>query len=134
VVGGLEGGQPENLNETIGLLYDYNGKVVNWLLLDSAGGEGGGDQILFRVVDVVCEPELYVVVEWTHYTGCGVDPPDTDPYTGYINVYDSCVLAYYTVDYLLSGATGRATYWYPRDSYCMGKWIVDSICGQPECS
>lgn len=134
VTGGLEGGQPENLDETIGSLIDHNGKAVNWLLIDSASPGGGGDQILFRVVDVVCYPELYVTAEWTHYTGgCDSDPPGADPYTGYVDIYDSCVLAYYTVDFLLSGATGRATYWYTRDD-CVGKWIVDSICGQPECS
>lgn len=36
--GGLEGGQPEDLTDAIEILYDHNGKVVNWLLLDSRGG------------------------------------------------------------------------------------------------
>lgn len=37
--GGSEGGQPENLSESIEILYDDNGKVINWLLIDS-NGEG----------------------------------------------------------------------------------------------
>ena len=47
VTGGLEGGQPEGLSDTIGILYDHNGKVVNWLLIDSNGG--GGATIQFTV-------------------------------------------------------------------------------------
>ena len=41
VTGGLEGGQPENLTEEIGILYDHNGKVVNWMLIDSSGAKNG---------------------------------------------------------------------------------------------
>lgn len=41
VTGGLDGGQPESLSDEIGILYDHNGKVVNWLLIDSKGGGGG---------------------------------------------------------------------------------------------
>jgi len=140
VSGGLDGGQPGSLSDSIQVLYDHNGKVVNWLLIDSAvgSGGGGGDQILFHVVDVHCYPELSVTAEWTHSSGgCNSDPPGADPYTGHVEIFDSCIFAYYTKDYLINGndgygATGRATYWYPRGD-CEGKWIVDSICGQPEC-
>jgi len=38
--GGLEGGQPKELTDTIEILYDHNGKVVNWLLIDSAPSAG----------------------------------------------------------------------------------------------
>lgn len=41
VSGGLDGGQPANLTETIGILYDHNGKAVNWLLIDGGSGELG---------------------------------------------------------------------------------------------
>lgn len=41
VTGGLDGGQPEDLDDEIGILYDHNEKVVNWLLID--GGDGGGE-------------------------------------------------------------------------------------------
>ena len=41
VSGGLDGGQPAELTDEIGILYDHNGKVVNWLLIDSNGSEGG---------------------------------------------------------------------------------------------
>jgi hypothetical protein len=135
VTGGLEGGQPEALSDAIEILYDHNGKVVNWLLIDG-GSSGGGDSIRFTIVDCICSDGVfeYVTVEWTHYTGgCG-EPPGVDPYTGLINVYDTCVLEYYTYDFLTSGtATGRATYFYPRDDCENGLWLVDSICGQPEC-
>jgi hypothetical protein len=40
VTGGQEGGQPENLSDAIEILYDHNGKVVNWLLIDAVGGDG----------------------------------------------------------------------------------------------
>lgn len=36
-VGGLDGGQPENLDGEIEILYDDNDKVINWLLIDSNG-------------------------------------------------------------------------------------------------
>lgn len=68
VSGGLDGGQPETLSDEIGILYDNNGKVINWLLIDSKGGDtlavftfdspthGGGtfgvsDQTLFTFDD-----------------------------------------------------------------------------------
>ena len=44
-VGGLDGGQPENLAGEIEILYDDNGKVINWLLIDSKGSEGGTRKI-----------------------------------------------------------------------------------------
>lgn len=37
VTGGLTGGQPDQLTDPIEILYDHNGKVVNWLLLDGGG-------------------------------------------------------------------------------------------------
>lgn len=46
VTGGLDGGQPENLTDEIGILYDHNGKVVNWLLIDSKAGD---DHFLFTL-------------------------------------------------------------------------------------
>jgi hypothetical protein len=32
----LDGGQPEDLDATIEILYDHNDKVINWLLIDSS--------------------------------------------------------------------------------------------------
>ena len=37
-VGGLDGGQPEDLDDEIAILRDHNGKAVNWLLVDSGSG------------------------------------------------------------------------------------------------
>lgn len=139
VVGGVQGGQPANLSEMISILYDHNGKVINWLLIDSSGGTGDSSRIRFRIVEVICYGEMldHVVAEWTHYSGGCDNPPDADEY-GYVAIYDSCVMEYYTVDFLMNGsdgngATGSATYFYDRDN-CEGKWIVDSICGSPECN
>lgn len=33
------GGHPDDLNEEIAILYDHNNKVINWLLIDTGGGE-----------------------------------------------------------------------------------------------
>ena len=44
--GGLDGGQPADLNDAIEIMYDHNGKVVNWLLIDAVGG---GDNRLRHV-------------------------------------------------------------------------------------
>ena len=52
VVGGPDGGQPELLSEEIEILSDHNGKVVNWLLIDSKG-LSGGERIKFRVTTAV---------------------------------------------------------------------------------
>jgi hypothetical protein len=41
--GGLEGGQPEALSDAIEILYDHNGKVVNWLLVDGGASVVGGN-------------------------------------------------------------------------------------------
>lgn len=39
VTDGLDNGQPEDLDDEVGILYDHNGKAVNWLLIDSKGIE-----------------------------------------------------------------------------------------------
>lgn len=48
--GGLEGGQPEELSDEIGILSDHNGKVVNWLLIDSKR-DPGCERIKFRITE-----------------------------------------------------------------------------------
>lgn len=48
VTGGLDGGQPANLSETIGILYDHRGKVVNWILVDSSGD--GSASIQYQII------------------------------------------------------------------------------------
>ena len=50
VSGGLSGGQPANLSETIGILYDHNGNVVNWLLVDA--GEGNKGIIEYKITSL----------------------------------------------------------------------------------
>jgi len=45
--GAIEGGQPDALSDEISILYDHNGKVVNWLLIDS----NGNDHYLFTMLE-----------------------------------------------------------------------------------
>ena len=47
--GGLEGGQPESLSDAIEILYDHNGKAVNWILMDF--GKDGGRNLMGKVTD-----------------------------------------------------------------------------------
>lgn len=110
---------------------DYKGLIGRF-----AGTATGSQRIRFTIADVHCpdayDPELWIAVDWTWYTGgCGATPPGVE-YDGTIKVYDSCILDYYTAGDLI-GKEGSATYFYPRGSYCEPRWIVDAICGQPEC-
>jgi hypothetical protein len=88
------------------------------------------------------EGVFFVLAEWTEYTGgCDTDPPGVDPYTGYLKIYDTCVLEAYYTAYDLAGKEGYATYLYPRtdagseDAYapCKAKWKALSLCGEPGC-
>ena len=113
------------------------------------GGTGGTEfhRIWFVVQEVSCEvlneygdieSELFARVRWTYYTGgCRATPPGVSSYDGLIDVYDRCVMSYFTAVGLL-GLSGSATYFYPRldSSYgpCVPRWIVDSICGTPQCA
>ena len=102
------------------------------------GGEGSGSQrIWFTIISVECvsATEMILTVEPTYYTGgCTAAIPGEDSY-GYVIVEDVCsILLYYTQTYLESGVTGSATYMYPRSGYCTPLWLLDSICGTPECA
>ncbi len=105
----------------------------------SGGGGGGTHEIWFTIESVICNDDgsktLYVTATW--YTGgCTKAIPGEDEY-GQIEVNDPCsILSFYTADWLASGGiTGRATYMYPRgDEYCEPQWLVDQICGSPECA
>ena len=105
----------------------------------AGGGSGGAHTIWFTIESVVCNEDnsktLYVTANW--YTGgCTKAIPGEDEY-GQIEVNDPCsILDFYTADWLASGTvTGRATYMYPRGAeYCEPQWLVDQICGQPECA
>jgi hypothetical protein len=110
---------------------------------------GGSHHIMFSIVDVFCPDDIdneegvfFVLAEWTEYTGgCDTDPPGVDPYTGYLKIYDTCVLEAYYTAYDLAGKEGYATYLYPRtdagseDAYapCKAKWKALSLCGEPGC-
>lgn len=102
-------------------------------------GSGGGHSIWFEIESVICNADdsKTLFVTPTYYTGgCTRTIPGEDEY-GQIQVEDPCsILAFYTQDFLESGGVkGRATYMYPRGAeYCEPVWLVDQICGQPECA
>jgi hypothetical protein len=101
-------------------------------------GSGGGHTIWFTIDSVLCPGVDYVdektlVVTATWYTaGCSKTPPGAND-DGTYNVYDICnYLSYYTATELV-GKTGRATYYYPLTGYCEPRWIVEDLCGEPQC-
>jgi hypothetical protein len=100
------------------------------------GGTGGTHEIWFTIISVECvsATEMILTVNPTWYTGgCDAAIPDADSY-GYVTVEDVCeTLLFYTAVWLV-GKTGRATYMYPRTGTCTPKWLVDYICGTPECA
>lgn len=99
-------------------------------------GGGGSHRIWFTIISVECvsATAMVLTVEATYYTGgCTAAIPGEDSY-GQIIVEDICgILNYYTADWLV-GKTGSATYMYPRSDYCEAVWLVDEICGTPECA
>jgi hypothetical protein len=102
------------------------------------GGGGGGETIWFTITDVLCPDTDYVsettlVATATWYTGgCTKVPPGAE-YGGEYYVYDLCsYLSYYTATELI-GKTGRAGYYYPLTGSCVPKWIVEDLCGEPQC-
>ena len=99
---------------------------------------GGGETIWFTITDVLCPETDYVsettlVATATWYTGgCSKVPPGAE-YGGEYYVYDLCnYLSYYTATELI-GKTGRAGYYYPLTGSCVPKWIVEDLCGEPQC-
>jgi len=103
------------------------------------GGAGGGShRIWFEITSVICNEDLTKTlnVTATHYTGgCTKAIPGEDEY-GNIVIEDICgILNYYTQEWLESGGIkGSATYMYPREEDCEPLWLVDNVCGQPECA
>jgi hypothetical protein len=93
--------------------------------------------IWFEIAEVICHDDdsMSLLVNPTWYTGgCTAKIPGEDSY-GQITVEDPCsILQLYTAEFLESGVMGRATYMYPRSSYCEPEWLLDTICGQPSCS
>jgi len=102
------------------------------------GGGGGSQRIWFEISSVICNEDLTKTlnVTATHYTGgCTKAIPGEDEY-GNIVIEDICgILNYYTQEWLESGGIkGSATYMYPREEDCEPLWLVDNVCGQPECA
>lgn len=102
------------------------------------GSSGGGHTIWFTIDSVLCPDTDYVaestlVVTATWYTaGCTKVPPGANE-DGTYNVYDICnYFSYYTAQELV-GKTGRAGYYYPLTGSCVPRWIVEDLCGEPQC-
>lgn len=111
---------------------------------------GSGERDCWAIVDeVVCDPygdplEMYVwaIVKWFTGDDCKAKIPGADPYTGMIKIEQVCDIftAYYTAEQLV-GKLVRATYMFPQPEPnadpidpCEAKWLVDTVCGAPECS
>lgn len=89
VSGGLDGGQPAELSDDIEILYDNNGKAINWLLIDSKGGLGSIEGPIETAADgvytmtvVAASPEssniVGEIVEVVDLSGCIFDEADED--------------------------------------------------------
>lgn len=87
--GGLEGGQPENLSDAIEILYDHNGVVINWLLIDNASIGGGiegpivtaaGGNYTMEVSAATPNASRWLgeTVDVVDLSGCIFDEPDAD--------------------------------------------------------
>ena len=113
----------------------YNKDSKRWEVLQ--GSSTGSLRIWFEIISVECvsPTEMILTVLPTYYTGgCTAPIPGEDSY-GYVIVEDICgTLLYYTQAYLEAGVTGAATYMYPRTGYCTPLWLLDSICGMPDCA
>ena len=111
----------------------YNKDSKRWEVLPIGSGS---QRIWFTIVSVECvsETEVILTVLPTHYTGgCTAAIPGEDHY-GLVIVEDVCsILLFYTAAWLV-GQTGSATYMYPRSGTCVPLWLVDTICGTPECA
>lgn len=106
------------------------------------GTSGGTHEVWAVIDDVTCDPETdtvaFVLATPIWYTN-SCDPnqiPDIDSY-GMIMVEAVCsdlFTEFYTSEQLL-GKTLRATYMKPlTPGYCTPAWLLDGICGQPECA
>lgn len=120
------------------VLLQANESGVGVVTMVGGGGAESG-HIWFEIESVVCNDDnsktLFATPTW-YSGGCDNDIPGLDEY-GQVAIEDPCsILEYYTAEWLESGGVvGRATYMYPRDaSYCEPAWLVDQICGQPECA
>jgi len=141
VTGGLAGGQPDSLSDAIGILYDHNEKVVNWLLIDSSsstalgtltgkatavGTQSGGDHDGLEYADLLVfessDPALIGTTErvWDR-KGCILE----------IDVTDYTVWAHET--WAASMDTAKACdelvkYWAADDRCCTASTAVYRAC------
>mgnify|MGYP003648107467 CR=1 FL=1 len=111
----------------------YNKDSKRWEVLQVAAV--GSPRIFFEVVGYECisdtEVELTVTPIW--YTGgCTATIPGFDSYDEG-TVIDPCGKALFFAAADLIGKNGFATYMYPRTGYCTPRWLLDDLCGQPEC-
>lgn len=117
--GGANGGQPEGLSDTIEILYDHNGKVVNWLLIDSGGGDGSIEGPIYSAA-----PGLYTMLV------IATTPSSSRLIGQVVQIFDlsACILDEEYAD--LVGVWVWAT-WKVVDSSSDGGWVVFNRCCIP---
>ena len=102
------------------------------------GTGGGGHTIWFTIDSVLCPETDYVdettlVVIATYYNQSCTGTPPWSNYEVTYNVYDLfSYFSYYTAQELV-GKTGRAGYYYPLTGSCEPRWVVEDLCGEPQC-
>ena len=107
------------------------------------GGGGSSSRIWFTIESVYCADSyddwhLIVTADWSS-SGCTATPPGANE-DGTYNIYDVCSIRLFYVPEWLDGTVdgvpkkGSATYMYPLTGYCEPKWMLDTICGTPECA
>lgn len=121
------------------ILYAPDGTGEKECVVRFAGsGGGGGHEIWFSIDSVYCEDSYdswHLIVTPTYYSrGCAAAIPGADEYTGQVDIYDICNTHGFYTDEWLVGKVGRATYMYPRTGECLPLWLLDTICGTPECA
>lgn len=142
VTGGLDGGQPENLTETIGILYDHNGKAVNWLLIDSKP-DVGCERIKFSITAAVDGDSSDPCIDGSNedFTGtvkltvtiigriCSSNTVSLGD-TAYVYDDDGCLIGTEALEDLI-GRTGWATAFVTGESeeaaLCC-HWSLDGLC------
>ncbi len=100
---------------------------------------GGGHTIWFTIDDVLCpgvdydvtEETLVVTADW-YAAGCSKTPPGANE-DGTYNVYDFCTGFNGLTPNELIGTKGKATYAYPLTGACEPRWMIDFLCGLPQC-
>lgn len=119
-------GHPADLNETVDELYDTNGQLINYMLIDAGGGTFY--KIRFTIVSVAAYIATVTITARSH--GISTVPGES---SGQVMVYDPCQCFFDEPAADLVGRCGTA--WYADPDPAGGgdsRFEVDSLCC-PEC-